>query len=183
MKIGNTRVRFSILAIGVFLILTFILIYTYYVTGDRSLLIIGAPTLILILVIPVVLNYMSQHQYASIIPMYERDAKPVRVNQVNLSMVGSPVRIEGIVERVYFQLLNRPQYLIGDRTGEISVKMFTSPNEDVEKGDRVEVLGQVIKRYVATGDAVINAVSIRKLGPVKNETAELSTPQKKGRRH
>ena len=35
MKIGNIRVRPSILAIAVFLILTFILLYTFYVTGDR----------------------------------------------------------------------------------------------------------------------------------------------------
>jgi hypothetical protein len=60
--------------------------------------------------------------------------------------------------------------------------MFTSPTEKIRKGDRVEVLGQVIKRYVAVGEAVINAVSIRKLGPVNSETAEPAAPQKKGRR-
>jgi hypothetical protein len=30
-------------------------------------------------------------------------------------------------------------------------------------GDVVEVLGMVIKRYIAGGDAVINGVSIRKI--------------------
>jgi len=73
------------------------------------------------------------------------------------------VRIKGVVEQVYFQFLNRPQYLVADRTGEISVKMFTSPMEDVQKGDVVEVLGTVVKRYILTGDAVINCVSIRKV--------------------
>ena len=52
--------------------------------------------------------------------------RPVRIKLINESMVGKPVRIEGVVERVYFQFLNRPQYLVADRSGEISVKMFTS---------------------------------------------------------
>jgi hypothetical protein len=68
------------------------------------------------------------------------------------------------VERVHFRYLNRPQYLVADKTGEISVKMFTSPTEDVRVNDLVEVLGSVIKRYVVTGDPVINCVSIKKIG-------------------
>jgi len=182
MKIGNIRVRPSILAIAVFLILTFLLLYAFYVSGDRSLLVWGIPTLIMILIIPLVLNYMSQHEYAGLLPMYEAEAKTVRVNQVNLSMLSEPVRLIGIVEQTHFQFLNRPTFLVGDRTGEISVKMFTSPNERIRKGDRVEVLGQVIKRYVAMGEPVINAVSIRKLDPVSSGVAESAAPQKKSRR-
>jgi hypothetical protein len=182
MKIGNIRVRPAILPVAVFFILTFILLYTFYVTGDRGLLVWGIPTLVFILLIPLVLNYMSQHEYASLIPIYERDARTVRVNQVNLSLLQEPVRLIGMVEQTHFQFLNRPSFLVGDRTGEISVKMFTSPAEKIRKGDRVEVLGQVIKRYVAVGEPVINAVSIRKLGPVSGEAAEPTPPQKKGRR-
>ncbi len=99
MKIGNIRVRPSILAIAVFLFLTFILLYAYYVTGDRALLIWGIPTLVFILLIPLVLNYMSQHEYAALVPIYERDAKTVRVNQVNLSMIAEPVRLTGSSRR------------------------------------------------------------------------------------
>ena len=183
MKIGTIRVRPAILPIAVFLILTFILLYTVWVTGDQHLLVWGIPVLVFILVIPLVLNYMSQHEYAGLIPVYEAEAKAVRVNQVNLSLLAEPVRLVGIVEQTHFQFLNRPTFVVGDRTGEISVKMFTSPAEKIRKGDRVEVLGQVIKRYVAAGDAVINAVSIRKIDPVTTEEAELETPQKKGRRH
>jgi hypothetical protein len=40
--------------------------------------------------------------------------------------------------------------------------MFTSPDEDVKVNDIVEVLGQVIRRYIVTGEPVINCVSIRK---------------------
>jgi hypothetical protein len=41
--------------------------------------------------------------------------------------------------------------------------MFTTPGEDIRKGDIVEVLGQVMKRYIFGGDAVINCISIRKI--------------------
>jgi hypothetical protein len=163
MKIGTINVRVSILVIAVFLILTFLLLYTVGVTGDTHLLIWGFPTLILLLIIPMVLNYMSQSTYVSMIPMYEEEAKSVKINTINENLNGKPIRIEGVVERCYFKFLNRPQYLIADRTGEISVKMFTSPQEDVKTGDVVEVLGQVIRRYVAVGDPVVNAVQIRRL--------------------
>lgn len=182
MKIGNIRVRPAILPIAVFIFLTFIVLYAFYVTGDRTLLVWGIPTLVLILLIPLALNYMSQHEYAGLIPTYDRDAKSVRVNQVNLSLLQEPVRLTGIVEQTHFQFLNRPTFLVGDRTGEISVKMFTSPNEKIRKGDRVEVLGQVIKRYIAVGEPVINAVSIRKIEPVKSDAASAAATPKKRRR-
>jgi len=174
MKIGAIKVRVSVLVIAVFLILTFLLLYTVWTTGDAHLLIWGIPTLVLLLIIPMVLNYMSQSSYVSLIPMYEDEAKSVRINTINENLNGKAVRIEGVVERCYFKFLNRPQYLVADRTGEISVKMFTSPQEDVNPGDVVEVLGQVIRRYVAVGDPVINAVQIRRL-----ESPELKERYKK----
>jgi hypothetical protein len=164
MKIGNINVKISVLAVTVFVIFTILIIFTYFITGDRSLLIWGIPALILLLLIPTALNYMSQSSYADILPEYEKEAKPVRIKAINANMIGDPVRIQGVVERVYFKFLNRPQYLIADKTGEISVKMFTSPQEDVEVNDLVEVLGMVIKRYIVTGDPVINCVSLRKIG-------------------
>jgi RecJ-like exonuclease len=129
----------------------------------RSQLIWMIPALFMLLVIPMALNYMSRSQYNALEPIYEAEAKPVRIKLINERMVGKPVRIEGVVERVYFQFLNRPQYLIADRSGEISVKMFTSTNEDIKVKDIVEVTGQVIKRYVVTGDPVVNCISIRKI--------------------
>jgi hypothetical protein len=106
---------------------------------------------------------MSQKEYAELEPMYRSQAKNIRIVMINESMVGQIVRVEGVVERVYFQFLNRPQYLVADRSGEISVKMFTTPRERVKKGDVVEVLGMIINRYMMYGDAVINCVSIKKI--------------------
>jgi hypothetical protein len=163
MKIGTISLKISPIAIAVVAIFTIFLAYAYFISGDTRVLLWGIPTLVLLLVIPLGLNYMSQKEYADLKPQYEREARPVRIKMINLNMVGEPVRIEGVVEKTHFQFLNRPQYMVADRSGEISVKMFTQPEEKIKVGDVVEVLGMVIKRYIAGGDAVVNAVSIRKI--------------------
>jgi len=164
MKIGNVEVKVSIVAVAVFVFFTiFLLFASLYSPEVRSQLIWMIPALFLLLVIPMALNYMSRSEYNNLEPIYEAEAKTVRIKLINESMVGKPVRFEGVVERVYFQFLNRPQYLVADRSGAISVKMFTSSNEEIKVNDVVEVLGQVIKRYIVTGDPVVNCVSIRKI--------------------
>jgi len=168
MKIGNVEIKVSILAIAVFVIFTILLLLASLVSpAVRSQLIWLIPALFMLLLIPMGLNYMSRSQYADLKPVYEAEAKTVRIRLINESMVGKIVRVEGIVERVYFQFLNRPQYMVADRTGAISVKMFTNPDEDVKVNDVVEVLGQVIRRYMVAGDPVINCVSIRKIKKTK----------------
>ncbi len=164
MKIGNIRVKISIVQVAVVVFFIILLSVTYFLTGDSTLLYWGPPVIVGLFVIPIILNYMSQSQYADIAPVYERTAKPVRIKMINENMIGQNVRIEGVVERVYYQWLNRPQYLVADRSGEVSVKMFTTPLEDVKKGDIVEVVGQVIHRYIVTGGAAVNCVVIRKIG-------------------
>ena len=156
--------KVSIIAIAVFVIFAiFLLVASVLSPVVRSQLIWLIPALFMLLVIPTALNYMSRSQYADLAPVYEAEAKTVRIKMINESMVGKPVRVEGVVERVYFQFMNRPQYLVADRSGAISVKMFTSPDEDVKVNDIVEVIGQVIHRYMVTGDPVINCISIRKI--------------------
>ncbi|MCX6689717.1 MAG: nucleotide-binding protein [Methanoregula sp.] len=170
MKIGNVNVKVSILAIAVFVIFTFfLLVASVYSPEVRSQLIWLIPGLFMLLIIPMALNYMSRREYAEMEPQYEAVAKTVRIKLINESMIGKPVRIEGVVERVYFQFLNRPQYLVADRSGAISVKMFTSPEEDVKVNDVVEVLGQVIRRYIAAGEPVINCISIKKIKKSKKD--------------
>ena len=163
MQIGNVKVRVTAVALAVFLFFVILIAVYVFSTGDVYALYWAVPSAVMLLLIPMALNYMIQKQYASLVPMYEAEAKNTRIREINLNKLGEPVRIKGVVERVYFQFLNRPQYLVADRTGEISVKMFTSPAENVQKGDVVEVLGTVVKRYIMTGDAVVNCVSIRKI--------------------
>ncbi|MHB8053341.1 MAG: nucleotide-binding protein [Methanoregula sp.] len=163
MKIGNTEVKVSLISIGVFVLLTILLIIASLFSPDvRSNLFWLIPCVFMLLVIPVALNYMSRKQYADLAPEYEEQAKTVRVKMINENMIGKIVRINGVVERVHYQFLNRPQYSVADRSGAISVKMFTSPDETIKVNDIVEVLGQVIRRYIVTGEPVINCVSIRK---------------------
>jgi len=164
MKIGTIDVKISNISIGVFVFFTLLLIASSMISPViRPNLIWMIPCLFLLLVIPAALNYMSRSQYKTLEPIYETEAKTVKVRFINENMIGKVVRIEGVVERVHFQFLNRPQYSVADRTGAISVKMFTSPDEDVKVNDIVEVYGQVIRRYMLTGEPVINCVIIRKI--------------------
>jgi hypothetical protein len=164
MKIGKVEVKFSIVAILVFALFSILLLIGSVFSPEvRSQLIWLIPMLFMLLVIPAALNYMSRSQYDGIAPIYEAQAKTIRIKLINASMVGKPVRVEGVVEKVHFQFLNRPQYVVADRSGSISVKMFTSPDVDVKVDDIVEVIGQVIQRYIVTGDPIINCVSIRKI--------------------
>ena len=164
MKIGTIDVKISNISIGVFVFFTLLLIVSSMMSPViRPNLIWMIPGLFLLLVIPIALNYMSRSQYKGLEPAYEKEAKTVKVRFINENMIGKVVRIEGVVERVHFQFPNRPQYSVADRTGAISVKMFTSPDENVKVNDIVEVYGQVIRRYMLTGEPVINCVIIRKI--------------------
>jgi hypothetical protein len=164
MKIGNVEVKVSIVAIAVFVVFTILLVVASLFSPEiRSQLIWLIPMLFMLLVIPTALNYMSRSEYDGIAPVYEAQAKTIRIKLINENMIGKPVRVEGVVERVHFQFLNRPQYVVADRSGSISVKMFTSPDQDIKVNDIVEVFGQVIHRYVMTGDPIINCVTIRKI--------------------
>jgi hypothetical protein len=164
MKIGNFDFRISILSATVIVLLGILMIIASFLSESvRAQLFWMIPTLIVLFFIPVLLNYMSRKEYAELEPVYEREARSTRIRMINKSMLGQVVRLEGVIEKVHFRFLNRPQYLIADRTGEISVKMFTSSQEDIQENDVVVILGSVIQRYIITGDPVINCVSIRKL--------------------
>ena len=78
MKIGNVKVKASIISIAVFVFFTiFLLIASVYSQEVRSQLIWMIPCLFMLLVIPIALNYMSRSQYADITPQYEAEAKTV----------------------------------------------------------------------------------------------------------
>ena len=163
MKIRSVDVKISAISLTVFFFFTFVLVSYVLLTGDSSILFWGIPSLILLVIFPMGLNYMSQKQYKDLIPVYEKEAKKVTVRAININMLGEPVKVQGVVEAARFKFLNRPQYMIADKTGVISAKMFTQPSVDVEKGDIVEVMGSIIKRYVLAGEPVINCVSIKKI--------------------
>ncbi|MDD1730089.1 MAG: nucleotide-binding protein [Methanospirillum sp.] len=173
MQIRSLPVRPSVLHLCVFGFFAIFLLWYILITGEFRTLIWAGPTLVCLLIIPMLLNYMSQKEYEGLTPMYEQEARSVKIREISEKMISKPIRIEGVVEEVRFRSLNRPHFIVGDRTGSIPVKMFTTPREDVRVGDIVEVLGQVIHRYIVTGDPVVNGVSIRvvsRKGSVKEKT-------------
>ncbi len=168
MKVSNIEVRVTPLQAVVILFFAIFLLFSYSISRSSTLLVFGGLMLLGLAVIPMLLRSMSQSQYEDLVPAYEAEAQKVRIKAINLNMVGKPVRVEGVVEQIHFGFLDRPQFVVADRSGEISVKMFTAPREKIQKGDIVDVLGTVMKRYILTGqDAVINCVSIRKVADGK----------------
>ncbi len=112
MQIGNIKVRVTAVTLAVFLFFVVLVALYILATGDIYALFWAVPAVLMLLIIPMILNYMSQKQYASLVPMYEAEAKNARIREINLNRLGEPVRIKGVVEQVYFQFLNRPQYLV-----------------------------------------------------------------------
>ena len=162
MIIRNKNIQISIFTGFTFvLIVSFFLIYIF-TSQDFAAVIWAIPILIMLFVIPLILNYMNQAEYQKLVPVYEKEAVSTHINTINPKMTGKIVRIEGKVRSVKSRIFNRPGYLVEDKTGSIIVKMFTNPSKKIKKDDEVVVLGQIIKKYIATGQPTINAVSIIK---------------------
>lgn len=71
MRIGTINVRISVVAIAVAVVFLILLIIAYLTSGQITLLMVGIPIIILLIVIPMALNYMSQVQYIGLIPEYK----------------------------------------------------------------------------------------------------------------
>ena len=69
MKIGSVDAKVSVLAIVVVVIFAFFLVFYYLTVGDLQVMIWGVPTLVLLFLIPLGLNYMSQKQYLEMTPV------------------------------------------------------------------------------------------------------------------
>jgi hypothetical protein len=160
MKIGDYNARPSLLHYGVAAFFSVVLVTYVIVSHDWRTFLACIPLIVIMLLIPMGLNYLSQKEYARLLPYYQDHAKQVKIREINERLISEPIKIEGIVEQVRFKSINRPHYIVADRTGTIAVKMFTDPGKNIVVGDRVRVHGQVIHRYVITGDAVVNGVHI-----------------------
>lgn len=136
----------------------------YAITGDTRFLIYAIPGLILLIVLPMTLGWMSRRSYVKAEREYDQKARSYRIGQIGESTRGRTVRITGKVEKVRFRWLNRPHFQLKDDTGTIRVILFTSPAERISIGDRVEVLGMVMKNIFDRRGQAISAVSIKKTG-------------------
>jgi cytochrome c-type biogenesis protein CcmE len=136
----------------------------YSTTGDTRFLIYAIPGLILLIAIPMTLGWMSRKSYAKAEVGYDEQARRYKIGQIAESTRGRAIRISGMVEKVSFRWLNRPHFQVKDDTGAIRVILFTSPAAYIRKGDRVEVLGMVMKNIFDRRGQAVSAVSIRKTG-------------------
>jgi len=152
----------SALAWGTFVICAVAVFLRYIAAPDSGLLIIAIPGLILLLVIPMALGWMSRRSYAQAAEKYGGKGRYLKIAKISLGMTGDVVRVSGIVQKVSFKWLNRPHFQVKDDTGGIRVIMFTSPAEEIKVGDKVGVLGIVMKNIFARTTPAISAVSVKK---------------------
>ena len=152
----------SIFAWITFVLCALAVLFHYLTTGNVQFLIFAIPGLILLIVIPMTLAWMSRRSYARAAGEYIDRCRYFKIAKINLGITGTAVKVSGFVEKVSFRWLNRPHFIIKDETGTIRVIMFTSPSEDIKTGDSVDVLGVVIKNIFLRRTPAISAVSIEK---------------------
>jgi hypothetical protein len=149
-------IAFIVCSIGVWL--------HYLEVKDSRFLMYAIPGLILLIVIPMTLAWMSRRAFTRAERNYGQGARAYKIGRINtsLSLLGEVVIIRGEVQKISFKWLNRPHYHVKDDTGTIRVIMFTAPAENIEKGATVEALGTVIRNVFDRRRQAISAVSIKK---------------------
>ena len=93
----------------------------------------------------------------------ESPAKVVKIGKIDSRMTGTVLKVKGIVEKISFKWLNRPHFHLKDEGAGIRAVMFTAPSQNIQVGDRVEVLGIVVKHLLTKHRLIISAVSITKI--------------------
>ena len=135
----------------------------YTSTGDSRFLLYAIPGLILLLVIPMALAWMSRRSFVKADDQFNTQARACTIGKIGPAIVGDVVRISGEVQKISFRWLNRPHFHIKDETAEIRVIMFTAPANKVVVGDRVEAVGIVMKYPLTKARLVISAVSVKRI--------------------
>ncbi|MBN2569779.1 MAG: hypothetical protein JXB42_10165 [Deltaproteobacteria bacterium] len=153
----------SIFAWVTFVFCSLAVLYYYLTTGNSQFLLFAIPGLILLIVIPMTLAWMSRRSYAQAADQYINRCRSFKIANISLGTTGTAVRVSGSVQKVSFRWLNRPHFIVKDETGAIRIIMFTSPSEDIKTGDSVDVLGVVIKNIFSRRAPAISAVSIEKV--------------------
>lgn len=168
MKIQGVKIGISPLHIFVVIFFLGIFALSYIGTADMMYLYWGIPLSLAMLIIPFFNSYSVGSQYLKLLPEYEEQSKRVRVKQINHTMGGKPVRIEGVVQAVKGKLLCRPALTIFDGSAAIIARKSVPLDEEVVVGDNVEVVGMVVRRFTIFGDYIVHTIRVKK---VENLTA------------
>jgi RecJ-like exonuclease len=153
----------SVFAWIVFIICTAAVALNYAATGNAGFFLYAIPGLIMLLVIPMTLAWMSRRSFTQAQEQSETQANPCKIGKIVPAMIGNVVRISGEVQKISFKWLNRPHFHIKDATGEIRVIMFTAPANKVIAGDKVEAVGVVMKYPLSKERIAISAVSVKRI--------------------
>ncbi|HOX15447.1 MAG TPA: OB-fold nucleic acid binding domain-containing protein [Smithellaceae bacterium] len=151
----------SVFAWIVFIICAGAVALNYAATGNAGFLWYAIPGLIMLLVIPMTLAWMSRRSFTQAHEQTENQARSCKIGKIVPAMIGNVVRISGEVQKISFKWLNRPHFHIKDTTGIIRVIMFTAPANKVVVGDTVEAIGIVMKYPLSKERIAISAVSIK----------------------
>ena len=153
----------SALAWAAFFLCAIAVAFHYMTVRDGTFLLYAIPGLMFLIAIPMALNWMSRKSFREASIEYSGKTRHYTIKQIDLAMTGSAVKISGTVRKVSFKWLNRPHFQVEDATARIRVIMFTSPSENIQTGDAVEVLGLVMKNLFNRKIPIISAVSIHKI--------------------
>jgi hypothetical protein len=158
----NGGVQLSLFAWIAFIACSAAVLAHYIAVKDARFLIYAIPGLILLIVIPMTLSWMSRRTFTQAEAEHNQSARPYKIGKINLAIAGEVVSITGEVQNISFKWLNRPHYQVKDGTGDIRVIMFTAPAEEIKRGEKVDVLGVVVKNIFDRRNPAISAVSIKK---------------------
>lgn len=153
----------SILTWFVFIICAAAVALHYASTGNANFLLYAIPGLIMLLVIPMTLAWMSRRSFTQAHEQSEINARTCKIGKIAPAMIGDVVRISGEVQKISFRWLNRPHFHIKDATAQIRVIMFTAPANKVFVGDKVEAIGVVMKYPLKKAQLALSAVSVKRI--------------------
>ncbi|MBN1615372.1 MAG: OB-fold nucleic acid binding domain-containing protein [Deltaproteobacteria bacterium] len=153
----------SILAWLAFFICAAAVALHYASTGDPHFLLYAVPGLIMLLVIPMTLAWMSRRSFEQAHEQSVAKVRACKIGKISAAMIGEAVRISGEVRKISFGWLNRPHFHIEDATAQMRVIMFTAPENKVVIGDKVEAIGVVMKYPLTKTRLAISAVSVKRI--------------------
>lgn len=176
MKIHGVTIGISPLHILVVVFFLVLFTVSYLATSETLYLVWGIPLSLVLLVIPIFNSYSVGSQYIKLLPEYEEQSKRVRIKQIALTMLGKPVRVEGVVQAVKGVWLCRPALTIFDGSAAIVAKKSVPLEVDVVVGDNVEIVGMVVRRFTIFGDVMVHAIGVRKVENLTPLEEERSVP-------
>ncbi|MCZ9312038.1 MAG: nucleotide-binding protein [Methanocorpusculum sp.] len=176
MKIHGVTIGISPLHILVVVFFLVLFAASYLATSEIMYLLWGIPLSLVLLIIPIFNSYSVGSQYIKLLPEYEEQSKRVRIKQINLTMLGKPVRVEGVVQAVKGVWLCRPALTIFDGSAAIVVKKSAPLEVDVAVGDNVEIVGMTVRRFAIFGDVMVHAIGVKKVENLTPLEEEESAP-------